>query len=384
MHDDQHVELGGAIRSYFETRRTYSEARRWVDEIGWVYEDIELRIGEGFTDLGPQQIGRLVERGRRMRADPQNAWDLGIHEDKEDAARRKVEFSQLQAENRTARLDAESKQRQAYLERRQAGLDLLKRRQAEIARLEAESKQRQAKEKQRQADQKTAAAQKQRKDEAQRQADLKAAAQWEAESKQRQADFELETAQREAEWMQERMQRATREEAEREQEETSWKGREFTSGHYTVRLTSPASGWGISVVAEALVPLLHATPSLRRLAQAEVAALIERAFHISPQPIAENVSQNDAVDLKKAIAKRGGRVRITEGRTRDGVTGREPIPASVRQEVWRRDGGRCVDCGSQERLEFDHIIPVSKGGSNTARNIELRCEICNRKKAATI
>ena len=63
---------------------------------------------------------------------------------------------------------------------------------------------------------------------------------------------------------------------------------------------------------------------------------------------------------------------------------RESIPESVRHEVWRRDEGRCVDCGSRERLEFDHIIPVSKGGSNTARNLELRCETCNRRKGATI
>jgi hypothetical protein len=63
---------------------------------------------------------------------------------------------------------------------------------------------------------------------------------------------------------------------------------------------------------------------------------------------------------------------------------REPIPERVRHEVWRRDQGQCVDCGSRERLEFDHIIPVSSGGPNTARNIELRCEPCNRKKAAKI
>ncbi len=65
-------------------------------------------------------------------------------------------------------------------------------------------------------------------------------------------------------------------------------------------------------------------------------------------------------------------------------TRREAISERVRHEVWRRDGAQCVDCGSRERLEFDHIIPVSKGGSGTARNIELRCESCNRKKGARV
>jgi 5-methylcytosine-specific restriction endonuclease McrA len=60
------------------------------------------------------------------------------------------------------------------------------------------------------------------------------------------------------------------------------------------------------------------------------------------------------------------------------------IPERVRHEVWRRDQGRCVECGSRERLEFDHIIPLSRGGSNTARNVELRCEKHNRSKGARI
>ncbi|MHB8637962.1 MAG: HNH endonuclease [Fimbriimonadaceae bacterium] len=64
--------------------------------------------------------------------------------------------------------------------------------------------------------------------------------------------------------------------------------------------------------------------------------------------------------------------------------GREPIPRSVQSFVWRRDGGRCVQCGSNERLEFDHIVPHSRGGSNTERNIQLLCERCNRSKGATI
>ncbi|MEA2639228.1 MAG: hypothetical protein QOF51_622, partial [Chloroflexota bacterium] len=43
--------------------------------------------------------------------------------------------------------------------------------------------------------------------------------------------------------------------------------------------------------------------------------------------------------------------------------GRAPIPEEVRLAVWRRDGGRCVRCGGQRNLEFDHVIPVSLGGS---------------------
>ena len=63
---------------------------------------------------------------------------------------------------------------------------------------------------------------------------------------------------------------------------------------------------------------------------------------------------------------------------------RQAIPSEVRREVWRRDEGKCVKCGSRENLEYDHIIPVIKGGGNTARNIELLCESCNRAKSDLI
>ena len=63
---------------------------------------------------------------------------------------------------------------------------------------------------------------------------------------------------------------------------------------------------------------------------------------------------------------------------------REPIPEKVQVMVWNRDRGRCVKCGSTELLEFDHIIPVSKGGANTARNLQVLCQKCNRAKRASI
>jgi len=60
------------------------------------------------------------------------------------------------------------------------------------------------------------------------------------------------------------------------------------------------------------------------------------------------------------------------------------ITQEVKDKVWNRDGGKCVECGSNENLEFDHIIPHSKGGANTYRNIQLLCEPCNRSKSAKI
>lgn len=63
---------------------------------------------------------------------------------------------------------------------------------------------------------------------------------------------------------------------------------------------------------------------------------------------------------------------------------RELIPQDILDKVWNRDGGKCVKCGSQEKIEFDHIIPFSKGGSNTYRNLQVLCEKCNRTKSNNI
>ena len=61
------------------------------------------------------------------------------------------------------------------------------------------------------------------------------------------------------------------------------------------------------------------------------------------------------------------------------------IPSDVKKEVWRRDGGKCVICGSDRNLHFDHDLPFSKGGTSlTDKNIRLLCAKCNLSKSDKI
>jgi hypothetical protein len=61
------------------------------------------------------------------------------------------------------------------------------------------------------------------------------------------------------------------------------------------------------------------------------------------------------------------------------------IPTAVKVEVWKRDRGQCVQCGSKQNLHFDHDLPFSKGGSSlTAANVKLLCAKHNLMKSDRI
>ena len=64
------------------------------------------------------------------------------------------------------------------------------------------------------------------------------------------------------------------------------------------------------------------------------------------------------------------------------------IPLSTQIKVLNRDGGFvCAYCKVSKRdypktkFEFDHIDPVSKGGGNELKNIQILCKDCNRWKS---
>lgn len=114
-------------------------------------------------------------------------------------------------------------------------------------------------------------------------------------------------------------------------------------------------------------------------------------YHLKKLREEEEIKRQKDIIRKELIEKE--RIRLLRREVRQELIdnevyiqnrNREYIPQDIQDKVWVRDGGKCVKCGSQEKLEFDHMIPVSKGGSSTYRNIQLLCEKCNRQKSNNI
>lgn len=57
------------------------------------------------------------------------------------------------------------------------------------------------------------------------------------------------------------------------------------------------------------------------------------------------------------------------------------VNANVKLKVFQHDKYRCVECGRNEDLTIDHIVPLSKGGSDELHNLQTMCQKCNFKKA---
>ena len=93
-------------------------------------------------------------------------------------------------------------------------------------------------------------------------------------------------------------------------------------------------------------------------------------------------------ELKKMIERETMDELIAEGKIFNVITAKDgnrmSIPMDIATAVWNRDGGRCCICGAQSELEFDHIIPLSKGGATTFRNLQLLCHRCNLQKSDKI
>ena len=68
----------------------------------------------------------------------------------------------------------------------------------------------------------------------------------------------------------------------------------------------------------------------------------------------------------------------------EGLFPRGAVSKSTRYKILVRDGFKCRYCGSSPldgaRLHVDHIVPVSRGGSNDEGNLCAACSDCNHGK----
>jgi 5-methylcytosine-specific restriction endonuclease McrA len=116
---------------------------------------------------------------------------------------------------------------------------------------------------------------------------------------------------------------------------------------------------------QAQVLLGHALPS------GDIGELIKRAMR-------ELVER---LEKRKCAATSPPRPRRGEARDRQ-------VPAEIRRTVWHRNGGQCTfvsdagkRCDARKPLEYDHVIPVARGGETTVANLRLRCRVHNQHAA---
>jgi 5-methylcytosine-specific restriction endonuclease McrA len=96
-----------------------------------------------------------------------------------------------------------------------------------------------------------------------------------------------------------------------------------------------------------------------------------------------------AVHKARRARRLAGQVRVPPA----GPRPRVPIPPEVKAFVWVRDGGRCRSCRLSdsdsmalhgEHLQYDHVIPWARGGTNAKENVQLLCGPENRAKGASL
>jgi hypothetical protein len=120
-------------------------------------------------------------------------------------------------------------------------------------------------------------------------------------------------------------------------------------------------------------------PDTSRVTRGDLWVYRHRIVQVTDAPVRDRDGsvmtevQHAVLKQQKAFEKIKGKIELfrefEKFKTFDGTSSarREPISEDVRMFVWRRDGGRCVECGSNKNLEFNHVIPLAEGRQQRAK-----------------
>jgi 5-methylcytosine-specific restriction endonuclease McrA len=159
------------------------------------------------------------------------------------------------------------------------------------------------------------------------------------------------------------------------------------TGHPVADLRQLRSTLDVAEPLTADLRRLHVTVSRRFLSKLEAARAA--LSHARPGATAEDILEAGLDLLLAKDAKRRGEVERPQAAVRPARP--DHVPASVKREVWKRDGGRCTwplvsggVCGSTVRLQLDHVVPRARGGPSNAGNLRLLCAVHNQYAARLV
>ncbi len=120
-----------------------------------------------------------------------------------------------------------------------------------------------------------------------------------------------------------------------------------------------------------------------KIPNGDLMAVLREAVHCAME---KHGKRRGAVEPARKVKKTSPERSATAAAPAPGF--RDPIPAEVRREVWKRDGGCCAwigpdgrRCCSRWKLEIDHIHPAALGGPSTIDNLRLLCAAHNQLHA---
>ncbi len=115
-----------------------------------------------------------------------------------------------------------------------------------------------------------------------------------------------------------------------------------------------------------------------------LAGKMENKIPLDPEWLKRKIVAQTKVDLD-AFVQAGFLIVIDQNQEEEGEKwASRHIPEPVKTQAMERAGGKCEACGTEQDLEYDHIIPVSKGGKSEIDNIQILCRPCNRRKRTRI